>query len=1415
MIKKEYLKNLYTGILAVCISALLVSCGSGGGGGGGASGTSKKTATITLSASPAEISADGVSSSSITATLKDSSGTAVPQGTSVTFSTNLGKFGNGETTYTIKTPSENGTITVSLISGTTPGEVNVTATSDGTTQAVTLNFTGTTLAISSIELASSPESLPADGKSKATISATVTLVGGGNAPDGTTVNFSITKGGGSITSSGTTASGVATASLTSGTASGTATIRAEAGGRTGEIQVEYTPGSVTLTIVPNSLLGTGDATATVTATLETAAGNPAPNGEAVAFTLSDTSMGTVTPAATTVSGGQGEAEVTFQDAAKGGTVTITATWTTGGVDVTGSESITIQPPPAFIQVADNYPDPASINIKGTGGQSTSQIVFDVRDSQGNLVTDGYRIDFDIDSGPNGGEDILPLYDATSSGQVSTILRSGSKSGPVSINATFHNDKSISTTTSQIAINAGPPVGEEFGIFAEYLNISGLSYSNIQDQISINAGDIYGNSIPDNTAISFKTYNTGGFFTPNTATTTGGLATNNLHSSDSPTPVEGFVSVTAEANNGGRTTHVTSMSVAPDPHTHIIYAGTDGGGVYKSTDSGASWTNISRSSTIQGQNWIDPYVNDIDIDPDNHNTVYAATGYLGQGNVYRSLDGGMSWNSNNKEEVFGLLNQTSAMLAVLCDDGGSDYVWVGTEGLGALRSTDGEDFDWGGTVTAPAGVGNTGNGTMTTPTLSSSTKTETWTATYQQTGASTSTPVLDTNDSGSEADGTMTGVSATSTADTEAWTITYEGGYSIVTKGGGDQGDLTIVSTSASTVTETWTVTCIDGKDGSEIFSVKGSVSGLQTQLTNIAQNYTTDNSEVTFLIEETGNFAGGETFTFSTDRDAWTVTGTESAGPHPNAKTDVAYTSDNSEISFTINSGTNYFYQDGDTWTFDTTVTGNWQVEGTVSGIQSETAENGVEYSSDNSEVTFTITEGTTSFVPTDSFTFDTTASGLGYGKEVRDIVKVTGTNGITAVLYAATATGVFRSTNGGLIWAETKDFSGDNITTLALHPDSDGVTDIIYAGTVDAGIWASTDSGANWTRYEGGLGEGLSASTPVSDPDNTGNGTISEVAIGSDTLSEYWTVTCKTEASDGGTFSVSGSVSGDQADYDITAGTYTIANVLSFTITDGSTDFKAGDRFTFTTTRDPGNEIKDLMVDPNSDLLLYAVTYFWGPLEPHAVGNLYVHDLNADGSMTASDWAEANTGLPQYDPPDDTTLFAQHVIVPDVSATPAALYIGGEGINLYKASTGLSTGSPSWETSKTGLTNLIMARMPILFSGECTMSITSETSGSEVTYTVYVEDVNGNPPVSGSTLVVTYKPAAGEETILLEETYGDCYTHEGTWRDPTDPDTNDPYVISVTVSAGDKVEFAFTTTDSLPDPPGYSGSSQTVTYSY
>jgi hypothetical protein len=742
------------------------------------------------------------------------------------------------------------------------------------------------------------------------------------------------------------------------------------------------------------------------------------------------------------------------------------------------------------------------------------------------------------------------------------------------------------------------VGEEFGIAAEYLNVSGLYFTGVEDLITVSAGDISGNAVPENTAISFKTYNTGGLLTPGSAGTVEGRISSTLVTTTSPVPMQGMVSITAEAVNGGRTTHVTSLAVVPlTEHTQLIYAGTDGGGVYISRDSGTSWQNISRSSTIQGQNWIDPYVNDIAVDPDNSNTIYAATGYLGSGNVYRSLDGGMNWNSNDPEEWRGILNYisiedesgnsvkslgqiSSAVSTILCDDDGNDgandrYVWIGTQGFGLFYSYDGKQF-------------------------------------RQRSGTK-------------------------------------------------------------------------------------------------------------------------------------------------------------------------------------------------------------------------------------------------LGQGTDVQDIVKVKDTHGDSAELYAGSASGVFKSRDGGKTWEHAKRFTGDYITTMALYPKSNPFgNDIIYVGTEGAGIWGSTDSGNSWTNYKSGMGKGLSATTPQPDVRNTGTGRMSEIDILDECQTEEWIITCKAKTN-GGVFSVAGSVSGIQSDCGI--GEYSIPNVLKFTITPGNIPFEPGDKFTFSTTRDPGKNIKDIIIDQKNHLL-YAITYFSGPLEPHPVGNVYVHDLNIDGSMAMGDWREVNSNLPEYDPPNDVTLFAQHALAVDNPENPNALFIGGEGISFYKAVNGLAEGNPDWEESQNGLTNLVMARMPVLFSGECFMTIYltgyestvfeytdySSVRAIKLNFDVFIQDVNGNPPVIDSYFLALQESDFVDDIKLAEMTYADSYTNIGTWSDPPDeniytykkgnfvwnnPDTwSDPskvktwrpYRIEGTIFLFDedsRIEFTFDPEDpcKLSGGPGCPGGKQVFSY--
>lgn len=75
-----------------------------------------------------------------------------------------------------------------------------------------------------------------------------------------------------------------------------------------------------------------------------------------------------------------------------------------------------------------------------------------------------------------------------------------------------------------------------------------------------------------------------------------------------------------------------------------------------------------------------------------------------------------------------------------------------------------------------------------------------------------------------------------------------------------------------------------------------------------------------------------------------------------------------------------------------------------------------------------------------------------------------------------------------------------------------------------------------------------------------TGDGTLTGISTGASAVNENWTITCKTAATNGGVFSVVGSVSGAKAD--ATVGSPYNNGFIAFTINDGGTDFVVGDKF-------------------------------------------------------------------------------------------------------------------------------------------------------------------------------------------------------------------------------------------------------------
>ncbi len=160
MNRPGYIRSILVCVVFTCLSALLVACGGGGGDSGSVAGASGsitlqyKDSSGSLSATFPSIPADGSSSVIIHATVTDSAGNPVRHYTDVTFTTTLGHFRNGSSTYTMQTQpplddkgwpdrdaDPTGVAETQLIAGTTPGSAKATVRSNNVTQTAYVTFT--------------------------------------------------------------------------------------------------------------------------------------------------------------------------------------------------------------------------------------------------------------------------------------------------------------------------------------------------------------------------------------------------------------------------------------------------------------------------------------------------------------------------------------------------------------------------------------------------------------------------------------------------------------------------------------------------------------------------------------------------------------------------------------------------------------------------------------------------------------------------------------------------------------------------------------------------------------------------------------------------------------------------------------------------------------------------------------------------------------------------------------------------------------------------------------------------------------------------------------------------------------------------------------------------------------------------
>jgi adhesin/invasin len=494
--------------------------------------------SITLSANPTSLPADNISSSAITAVVKDTANNPVPFGTPVVFTIESGpagaRFSNGMTSITVNTPNASGTVTTSLIAGTTDGVVTLSATAGSMTQSIEVSILETITG--GLALTANPTSIVANGTSTSLIRATLTDTGGNPIP-GVSVAFSTSLGTLSAPSATTNASGIADVTLTSGTTTGTATVTASANGITTTVNVTFTsgaPGTLTLTAAPTTVNPGGGACtssscyslSTLIATLVDGNGNPI-SGATIAFVIDPNNSGATLSAPSAVTNINGQATITYTAGIEEGTDTVTAT---SVANPSANDSVDIEVSASAVVIGSIVltANPTSIPADGT---TSSAITATLRDTNNAPMPIGTDVVFTTTLGtfpggtdPDAGGPItsqVTLTIANTSGTILTSLVSATTPGSATVTATYDGvSQSI-----VIAMTGGGLVVTQIEVIIENttLNADGVSTTNVYAY----AKTALNQAVP-NVSITFETSH--GTITTPQITDSGGKATAVLTSS---------------------------------------------------------------------------------------------------------------------------------------------------------------------------------------------------------------------------------------------------------------------------------------------------------------------------------------------------------------------------------------------------------------------------------------------------------------------------------------------------------------------------------------------------------------------------------------------------------------------------------------------------------------------------------------------------------------------------------------------------------------------------------------------------------------------------------------------------------------------------------------------------------------------
>jgi len=339
---------------------------------------------------------------------------------------------------------------------------------------------------------------------------------------GAAVSLSTTLGTLSATTGTTNGNGAVTTTLTAGTTSGqgqvtaSSTINGKQVTSSGLFTVTLPPlhlGPLTADLLTLSNGGTANFTVQV---LDV--GNAVYTAQEVdvVFTSTQTTAGnaTINSPVRTVNG---IASTTYKAGAFSGGDTITATLDNSSVQATISVSPKNVGSIIFVSAS-----PTNLALQGMGGLGyalQSVVTFRVLDTSGQPSAN-QPVTFSL-STTVGGIVLTQLSGSTdASGNVSTIVQSGTVATPVRVKATITgSNPAISTQSDQLTISTGLPAQNGMSVAFTTLNSESYNIDGVEVPVTVYLADHFGNPVPDGTAVSFSAQS--GSISPNCLTGTGG------------------------------------------------------------------------------------------------------------------------------------------------------------------------------------------------------------------------------------------------------------------------------------------------------------------------------------------------------------------------------------------------------------------------------------------------------------------------------------------------------------------------------------------------------------------------------------------------------------------------------------------------------------------------------------------------------------------------------------------------------------------------------------------------------------------------------------------------------------------------------------------------------------------------------